>query len=80
MAIGWRVFRGVLGAVERSPDVHPGHVVKGKTGLSAPACAEVGLEVGEARSSGLRVKCQLGGGRSCATLHVILERLLVSEV
>jgi hypothetical protein len=37
MAIGWRVFRSILGAVKRAPNIHPGHVFKGKAGLLAPA-------------------------------------------
>jgi hypothetical protein len=80
MAIGWRVFRSILRAIKRSPDVYPGHIVKGETGLPAPTCTEVGLQVGEARSSGLRIKCQLRGGGSGTALHVILEILLVGEV
>ncbi len=32
MAIGERIFRSILEEVERSPDVHPDHTVKGKSG------------------------------------------------
>ena len=80
MAIGWRVFRSINRGIERSPDVYPGHIVKGETGLPAPSRAEVGLQVSKARGSSLRVKCQLGGRGNRASLHVVLEGLLVSEV
>jgi hypothetical protein len=43
MAIGLRVFRSVLRAIRRSPDVYPGHIVKGETGLPAPTFTGVGL-------------------------------------
>ncbi len=80
MAMHWRVFRSILRSVEGSPDIHPGDVVKGESSLPTPACTEVGLHVGEARGGVLHIKGQLGGGRSSAPLHIILEGLLVRKV
>jgi hypothetical protein len=78
--MGLRAFRSILRAIKRSPDVYPGHVVKGEASLSAPACTEVGLHVGEACSGGLCIKGQGGDRRSRSAPHVILQMLLVSKV
>ncbi len=42
MATCWRVFRSIHGAIKRSPDVYPDHVVKEETDLPALMCTEVG--------------------------------------